>query len=257
MCGKYRAISFCSIAIVFFLFASSACRNNTQRNECDISVDGDSLYTSLIDKLGPDPEYRSVVRFLVDSIVPQYNRYELEASSGYIFADPGKYLTKMEMDSLTLVTMAETDNGYFHYFLLDSSDSIVDHKFSDTWHTTVLERTLRDWNGDGAMEVVERRRYVIQGLESISEFVYTVKNNRWNLLFCIVLSERSSLRDIQGFGHLTTRSYKRINDSLFYITHCESKCNLDEAEPKPCGTVSTTHYTISADSLIGLNNLSI
>lgn len=252
MCDRYsfRAITLCAVASVVFLVAFSVCRNGTQRSECDSTLDKDSLYMALIHKLGPDAEYRSVLRFLVDSIIPRYNRYELAARSGSILADPGKYLTKISLDSLSLVTMAESDDGDFHYFLLDDSDSIVYHQFSDTYHTTILERTCRDWNGDGAMEIVERRRYIISGFESLSEFVYTIKENRLNLLFCIALSEKNSLRDEDGSGRLTTRSYKRINDSLFYITRRESRCDIDQEESKPCGKVSTTHYTISADSLI-------
>lgn len=218
---------------------------------CKIAFNSDSLYVDLVGKVGADAKYISVMRFLVDSIVPSYNRYQCAAYSNHILDNPLKYLTQTKLDSMTLVTMAEGDKGCFYYFLLDRHDSIVCHQFSDTYHTIVLDRTFRDWNNDGEKEIVERRQYVGQLWSSISEFVLYVEDNKLRIMFCINLSEENCITvDSMGLGSLTTRQYQATKDGLFHVTERASRCNCDKYEAKPKGKVSTMYYTISADYLI-------
>ena len=213
------------------------------------SFNRDSLYADIIGKLKHEPAYLPVIRYLVDSIALLSNKYEYETLTNYLFTAPHKYVTKMSIDSMTLVTMAADDNGEFHYFLLNSRDSIVFHRFSDTYHTIILNRSFRDWNNDGKKEIVEHRQYIGQRWLSTSEFVFSADNNKLQLLFCINLSEENCLSG-DSIGYLTTRSYQKTAQGLFYITQNKTYCNCNESESQPKGRRSTTHYTISADSLI-------
>ncbi|MCP9612724.1 hypothetical protein [Coprobacter tertius] len=213
--------------------------------------DRDSLFSSLINKIDSVKEFIPVIHFYVDSIVPQYSQWEYNMFSDYILTHPNKYLTKMKLDSLTLVTLAESDDGYFHYFLLDRCDSIIYHKFSDTYHTIILNRRYKDWNDDGENEIVEHRLYIGQNWTTTSEFVFSLKNDKLNLIFCIELSEENCVSsDPQGYGRLITRQYRKKGNGLYYITQLERRCNCSTPETKPDKVLSVTHYTISTNDLI-------
>lgn len=210
--------------------------------------DRDSLYAGMIGKLETETYYVPVIRFLVDSLVPQYNSYEYDYRSDYIFTDPLRYLTRTELDrGRTLVTLAEDDNGCFHYFLLDTFGSIIWHRFSDTYRTRILGRKFCDWDVDGRKEIVERRENIVSGFVSTREYVFSVDTDGLKLRFCIELSSANYIGADSFGGYLTRRNYEHLGNGLYRITQRESRC---DEESNPHGEVSITRYTISPDSLI-------
>lgn len=250
---------------IFFLIVCLACANGsghqntppvvevhtdslTDNIERRNRLNRDSLYSQLIDKLETKTHYAPVIRFLLDSLVPQYNEYEYARFSDFCLAGPRDYLTQMKLNGLTLVTLDEDAVECLHYFLLNPSDSIVWHHSVDVLRTSIQDRTFRDWDGDGEKEIVEHRQNIVSGFVGTTEYVFSVEEKRLKLLFYIELSVENYINaDSQGFGHLTRRDYKGIGKGMFYITQRESKC---DKEGKPHGKISTTHYTISSDSLI-------
>lgn len=259
-----RTMIFRYFNVIFLLMMCSACGNSTGSRggtsvahlsappvadtaEHRIVFQRDSLYDGLMAKPGMDIYYAPVIRFLLDSLVSRYNEYEYPLFSSDFLPKPADYLTRMELDGLTLVTLNETAANSLHYFLLSPSGSIVWHHSTDVYRTRILGREFRDWNGDGKKEIVERRQNIVNGFAGTYEYVFSVGENRLRLLFCIELSlENYTGADSLG-GYLTTRSYKRAGNGLFCITQRESRC---DGEGKPRGKVSVTRYTISADSLI-------
>lgn len=249
--------------IIFFLLVCSACGNgNVSRNStigtstpsvadstaCMITLNRDSLYTSLMGKLDIGTHYAPVIRFLVDSLITQYNGYEDLFVSEFCLPEPHRYLTQMELDGLRLVTLREGSLGWLHYFLINPSDSIVWHHSVCVLRTGILDRTFRDWDGDGKKEIVEHRKNIVSGFVGTNEYVFSIEENRLKLLFCIELSLENYVgADSLGFGHLTRRSYKHIGKGLFDIVQQESRC---DEEGKPHGKISPKYYTISADSLV-------
>ena len=250
--------------VIFLLMVCSACGNCTGRRggtsmadlsalpvadtaERGIVFRRDSLYARLMAKPGMETGYAPVIRFLLDSLVPRYNEYEYPLFSSDFLPKPGNYLTRMELDGLTLVTLNETVANSLHYFLLSPSGSIVWHHSTDVYRTRIPGREFRDWDGDGKKETVERRENIVSGFVGTYEYVFSVGENRLRLLFCIELSLENYIGADSLGGHLTRRDYKRLGNGLFCITQRESRCN---GEGKPRGKVSVTRYTISADSLI-------
>lgn len=212
--------------------------------------DRDSLYTALVGKLGLETRYTPAIRFLVDSLVPQYNFYEFDYRSKHLFAEPLQYLTQTELDEgRSLLTLAENDGGAFHYLLLDASDSIIWHRFSNTERTRILKREFRDWDHDGKKEIVEVRENIVSGFVGIKEYLFSIGEAGLVLRFCIALSEASWVGADSSGGYLTRRSYERLNSGLYRITERKSRCDNEENSN---GEVSIIHYTISADSLITL-----
>lgn len=215
---------------------------------CGPVYDRDSLYAVLIGKLGAERRYTSVIRFLADSLVPQYNFYEFDNRSECLFAEPLRYLTRTELDAgRSLVTLAEDDRGEFHYLLLDASDSIVWHRFSDTQRTRILKREFRDWDADGKKEIVELRENTVSGFVTTKEYVFSVGEKGLMLQFCIELSGASWIGADSLGGYLTRRSYRFLDNGLYRITERKSRCD-DEGNPQ--GTVSVVRYTLPADSLL-------
>lgn len=217
---------------------------------CGPVYDLDSLHTVLVGKLGPETRYVPIIRFLVDSLVPQYNFYQFDSHSKYLFAEPLRYMTWMKLDEgRSLVTLTEDNSGESYYFLLDVSNSIVWHQFFNLYRTRILKREFRDWEGNGKKEVVEVRENIVSGFVGTKEYVFSVGENGLELRFCIALSEASYIGADSSGGYLTRRSYKRLGSGLYHITERKSLC---DEEGKPHGEVSITQYTISADSLITL-----
>ena len=212
----------------------------------------DSLYIDMIGKLEANTYYVPVIRFLIDSLVPQYNKYEYDSRSGYIFADPLRYLTRTELDGgRSLVTLAEDDRGSFHYFLLDRSDSIIWHCFSDTYRTRIVERKFCDWNSDGSKEIVERRENIVNGFVSTQEYVFSVEADQLKPLFCLELSLVNYIGADSLGGYLTRRRYEHLGNGLYRITQQESRC---DNEGTPNGEITVTTYTLSADSVMNMES---
>lgn len=250
--------------VIFLLMMCSACGNSTGSRggtsvvhlsapsvantaERRIVFQRDSLYAGLMAKPGMDIYYAPVIRFLLDSLVPRYNEYEYPLFSSDFLPKPADYLTRMELDGLTLVTLNETTANSLHYFLLSPSGSIVWHHSTDVYRTRILGCEFRDWDGDGKKEIVERRQNIVSGFVGTYEYVFSAGKNRLRLLFCIELSLENYIGADSLGGYLTRRNYKRAGNGLFCITQRESRC---DSEGKPRGKVSVTRYTISADSLI-------
>lgn len=219
---------------------------------CGPVYDLDSLYTVLIGKLGSETRYLPIIRFLVDSLVPQYNFYQFDNHSKYLFAEPLRYLTWMKLDEgRSLITLTEDNSGESYYFFLDASNSIVWHHFFNLYRTRILKREFRDWDGDGKKEIVEVRENIVSGFVGTKEYVFTVGEEGLELRFCIALSEADYIGSDSLGDYLTRRSYKRLGHRLYRITERKSRC---DDEGKPHGEVSIARYTISADSLIILYN---
>lgn len=211
--------------------------------------DRDSLYAVLVARLGAETHYAPVIRFLVDSLVPQYNFYELENHSEYLFAEPLRFLTRMELDEgRSLVTLTEGASGESHYLLLDASDLIVSHQYLDLYRTLILKREFKDWDGDGKKEIVEVRENIVSGFVGTKEYVFSIGEKGLELRFCIALSEANFGIDSLG-GYLTLRSYERLGSELYRIIEQKSRCDEDGNSR---GERSIAQYTISADSLITL-----
>jgi len=194
------------------------------------------------------------VNYTIEPVVGDDKEHAVSVNS--VYSPKTDTLLVAAMDDKTLVVTETEEARQMCYYLLDKGRVIIDSMEFMTHRQFVLNRAIRDRNGDGLQDLVETRKYQGQMFSSITDVVYSVAGNKFKRIFSIDTHELDcSTTDENNCGIITRREYEQITPDVFSVSEVKGYVNCEDDpdipnNAKPVRIIDRRRYDVTSEELL-------